>query len=50
MNIEYLVFMILFVFVGSGIDSAFTSTKSFMIWSVAAVALALVTVKIIEKE
>ena len=50
MNIEYLVFMILFVFVGSCIDSAFTSTKSFMIWSVAAVALALVTVKIIEKE
>lgn len=50
MNIEYLVFMILFVFVGSGIDSAFTSTKTFMIWAVAAVALGLVTVKIIEKE
>ena len=49
-NLKYLAFMILFTFVGSGIDSAFTSTKALMIWAVAVIALALLTVKIISEE
>ena len=49
-NLKYLIFMILFTFVGSGIDSALTTPRAFMTWSVAAVALVLVTAKIIAEE
>lgn len=49
-NLKYLAFMILFTFVGSSIDSAFTSAKAFMIWAVAVIALVMVTAKIIIEE
>ena len=49
-NLKYLIFMILFTFVGSSIDSAFKSPKAFAIWAVAAVVLSMVTVRIIAEE
>ena len=49
MNLKYLAFVISFIFMGCGVDSAFSSGRALIVWIIAAIVFAGTALSIIKE-